>query len=1108
MIIYKKEYSHPTVRPVPLQVAGVENPFVDITGIWKVKIDPSGNYWENAYDCSGWEDRPALDDLDYTLVLRREHPHFVYAYKKTIGIPADFEGRRIFLRFEGAFGFTTVYVDGRKAAYFEYGHVTWNCEITDYCTPGSPCAITISILDHADDMCGCFNHGGLKRPFQLMALPASHLTRLHVKTALDAQYRDAELTMLLGMDCAEGVHGEIALRLKDPEGNEVELDTGRVAFDSGCPEKEVKVGVKEPRKWDAEHPWLYTLCADVYADGVFVQRSERRFGFRQIERRGNLVFLNGKQLKVRGVSRHDISGRHGRYMTDEEIELEIRRIRQCNANYIRTSHYPPTESYMDICDKYGIYVEIEIFAFIARTLKFTNKMPSYSDRYVNFFAYELERDMSHPCLIVWGIANESFYGMNFAKVNEYMHKHDPGRLNKFSYPMTMQEEDDPVDLWSIHYINNYADMAKKHDNVNVGYQEGYDTPVLHDEFCHPPCYNRPEQMLDPAVRTFFGEESPERFWNNIWNTPGCFGGVIWAANDETPFFTPDKRVEWGIMDVWIRPKPEWWLVKKGFSPIDVNGDDLPCPGNAELPVELENRFNHTNLNEVTVNWQVGWERGSMKGCDLEPHCKGVIRLPKRNWKPGETVRLEFLDAFGWQVDEYELRIAHAPARLPEFSGPSPKIEDGHRVVGRDFEVTFSRETGLIEKAVRKGEVVICSGPYMNMVGMRLPAWRLIGFGIRGESDRAVVTIRGSYGHDVYVTFTLGIDAEGLISTDYTIDKLNARLPEPMSIRVSTDIGGLNEIGVYYILPGDVDTISWHRKSPYSGWPEDHISRAQGTAKRRNGGRDPAYGEWPTLPWSQDEKHYILYGQYDLGLRGTNDFRGQKHGIYHASAYAEKWSNQVDVESDGSVSLRMEILPEPKSLVGGDDPRVKFTGNWCRLYDGKNLSGFETCSNTKGDTCECTFYGTGIAWLGPVDEINGVARVYVDGELADSEIDQRLENVNFLGDSFGFEKKYGKQLFSVTGLPKGEHTLRIEVLDRVKIGNSSDACNTFISVDCFRVLGGGCEEDKVKMIVNNDYNYPRLAWGNYIKPAIVVGDGYSNRVYVRLSDKSDNVRNAI
>ena len=483
MVTAYEKQKMPTILPIPTSVHGVAQPLVCLNGTWKFLSKPVAEVDAGSADFTGWQDVAVPLDIACRKDLNTE-PLSKYSYigeftyKRMISIPKEFEGQRVFLRFEGTNGFAEAWVNGQLAGKHQNAFLTWNCEITHLVKPGESAVLAVGIDEKADKV-SSFNHGGIVHDVYLMAVPQTPVTRLHVDTVFDEAYENATMKIRLGADFPAGKQGEVTLNLYDPDDRPVALENNRVAVSAETARQMIEIGVKRPKKWDSEHPYRYRLEAVLTVDGQETEKTCRMFGFRQIDLRGNQMFVNNQEIKLRGSCRHETTALTGRYVPKETIELDVQLFKEANCNYIRTSHYPPNEYFLDMCDKYGIYVEDEMaLAFIARTLDYTQQDPSQAQRYVSHFSELCERDRSHPCVIIWSLCNESFGGYNFNLLNQYAHQEDPSRPTKFSYPMTMQEEHEPIDIWSIHYSNWNVNLAQKRDNVSVGGAPGYDTPIF------------------------------------------------------------------------------------------------------------------------------------------------------------------------------------------------------------------------------------------------------------------------------------------------------------------------------------------------------------------------------------------------------------------------------------------------------------------------------------------------------------------------------------------------------------------------------------------------------------------------------------------------------
>ena len=223
--------------------------------------------------------------------------------------------------------------------------------------------ITVGVTDRADEISYASNYakhyiGGILRSVKLVLLPATSVSRWHVETDFDASYRDARLKVMATVAVRVSHDVFLNLHLTDPDGNRVPLHPDSIAFSTDRPELSIETPVLAPMKWDAEHPNLYTLEAELMVGKSAVEKLEKKLGFRKVERRQNKLYVNGDAVKLHGVCRHDVHPLWGRRTSPEQDE-DAQLLHNANVNFVRTSHYPPTESFLAACDRHGIYVEEE-----------------------------------------------------------------------------------------------------------------------------------------------------------------------------------------------------------------------------------------------------------------------------------------------------------------------------------------------------------------------------------------------------------------------------------------------------------------------------------------------------------------------------------------------------------------------------------------------------------------------------------------------------------------------------------------------------------------------------------------------------------------------------
>ncbi len=928
-----KIWPRPVIVPRPAATLGVKQAVVSLNGAWKVNPAPPAEFWNNSVDPASWPDIQIPSHVvPQNIVVPRGRE---YGFKKRITIPADFAGKRILLQFDGVSGQAKAWINGVFLRDHFGAFTTWNCDITEHVSPGKEAWVAVAATDATEGL-SSYNSGGILRSVRLLALPQDYLTRLNIETDLDKSYRDAVLKVWVAMSFNQGKSAQVSLTLKDAAGKSVPLKPASIDLTRDKPETIVEIPVASPVKWDAEHPNLYTLEASVVAGGAAQQKVAKMVGFREVERVGKLLLVNGKEVKLRGVCRKDIYPLTGRSVPLDVQDMDVRLFRAGNINYVRTSHYPTNQEFLDACDRYGMYVESENSISMARGPASGNA--DLTKHYLSQLAEMMEKDRSHPSVIIWSLANESNWGNNVLESAKYARAEDTSRPLKFSWSHLVPPELQAFvqDIYSFHYPSTRRDLAAGGPvfggNLEPNRERGTDPtnyPVLHDEYAHVPVYLTEDMRRDPGINNFWGH-SIKMFWERMFPTEGALGGAIWGSVDNSSIAPEDRLVvsrnDWGVIDGWRREKPEYWLTKKAYSPIRVDDGALPNPGKGELQIPIRNWFDHTNLKEISVQWTVGRESGKLSGPSVEPHTLGLLRLPPRVWKDGDVVNLKFFRMGDILVDEYNLPVNPAPpAAVPAPRGPAPAVEeraDSIAVKGTTFELVFNRQTGLITSGSYKGTKIIESGPSLNLVGQKLGDWALKSIGAATEGSEAVVNIAGGYA-TVEVKFQVRIDGQGLITTRYTLGTLPPLTRRLVDEGYNKDVGGYWELGVAYVLTNEVDRLAWRRKGLWSAYPEDHIGRNVGIAAREGKGHSQKYGEKPAWPWSEDEREFILFTRNDPGGRGTKDFRSTKEYIYSASAILRGSEIRLQAVSDGKDAVRMEVLAAPAGQARGS---VRFNIN--------------------------------------------------------------------------------------------------------------------------------------------------------------------------------------
>jgi len=663
-------------------------------------------------------------------------------------------------------------------------------------------------------------------------------------------------------------------------------------------------------KWDSEHPNLYTLEARLFVNAVHEQTIVKKFGVRKIELSGTKVTVNGMEIKLLGGGRFDSNPLLGHTLSAEQCDEEVRTFKDANLNYLRPACYPASETYLEACDRYGMYVEGETAVTFTRG---TESDPKFTPLFMDQMAAMIEANRDHPCILHWSLGNESNYGINIAKTFEYTQQVDPSRPVLFSWSHEVPPESPlPYNIFSYHYPNFSDDLAKPGVAVFNGGKLNRpipSMPVLHDEFAQGPCFDVDELKRDPNIHNFWGE-SIKIFWERMYQTPGCLGGSIWAVVDEPALGS--RIYDWGMVDLWRRKKPEYWLMKKAYSPVRIDDKvGIAAVSGKALALAVANWHNHTNLNELRVRWSVNGDKGELVCPNTPPGRNGELVIPGRLWKAGEELSLVFLHGERI-VDEYLVPVgARSASKVvnESESGSHCQLTEGpdkYTIAGHNFRLTVDKLTGMIQ-ADFKGKKLIESGPSFHLIGTEIEPWALDSVTAKQDNQSVIAEIAGHHGTEVHVKFYLEVRGDGDVSLHYELPAFKLKAPELKLVPWNrTSTGGFSEVGVSLSLTPQIDRLEWKRAGLHSVYPEDHIGRNKGVALRTKPGMKTELNKKPDHPWSDDQLDFNLFGPDDKGGRGSNDFRSMKEYIEYASAQVGADGPRVLVQSDNSQAVHLEV----------------------------------------------------------------------------------------------------------------------------------------------------------------------------------------------------------
>ena len=363
----------------------------------------------------------------YTVV---KEPNAVSSYRRTFEVPASWNGREIYLHFNGIYSAAYVWVNGQKVGYTQGPNNDSEFDVTKYLKIGQQNLVCVEVYRWSDgsyledqDM---FRLSGIHRDVYLEARQKVQAQDVYLTARFGRRgFRQATLNIDLSLqNLDKNVQDALVeCKLYDPEGRLIQICKMTAAQLQKGEKRTIHpyFEVQQPLLWSAETPNLYTVDISVNGD-----ISTQKYGFRRIENRNGQVFINGKRVMFKGADRHDTHPVYGKAIPVESMIEDILLMKRFNLNTVRTSHYPNDPRMYALYDYYGIYTmdEADVECHANHSL---SKNPAWEGQYVDRQQRMVLRDRNHASVIFWSMGNECGGGQNFVASKKAIQELD-GRL--------------------------------------------------------------------------------------------------------------------------------------------------------------------------------------------------------------------------------------------------------------------------------------------------------------------------------------------------------------------------------------------------------------------------------------------------------------------------------------------------------------------------------------------------------------------------------------------------------------------------------------------------------------------------------------------------------
>jgi beta-galactosidase len=853
-----------------------QSPFyISLNGLWKFNwvrkpADRPANFYKDEFDVSQWEDIkvpaswelqgygvPIYTDVDYPFPANPPTiPHDynpVGSYRRSFTVPDAWKGRQVFLHFGGVKSAMYVWVNGSAVGYSQGSKTPAEFNITS-CLRDGKNSLAVEVYRWSDGAYledqDYWKISGIERDVFLFSTPNVMIRDFFAVGDLDESCADGRLEVTIEVKNYKkrtvekySVQIELFEQNNQPVFNhplrkEIELD------ESGKAEVTFSQSVKNPMKWSAETPYLYSLVLSLLDDsGGTIETLGCKTGFRKVEIKGGQLLVNGFPIMIKGVNRHEHEPETGRVVSEEYMVRDIQLMKQFNINAVRTSHYPNVPRWYELCDQYGLYVvdeaNIESHGMGYHPDRTLGNKPEWQKAHLERTVRMVERDKNHPSIIIWSLGNEAGDGVNFEATYAWIKKRDPSRPVQYEQAGIRPHTDIVCPMYrQIHHLEDFlsrglgnrplilCEYAHAMGNSVGNLQDYWNYFEKHRELQGGFIWDWVDQGL--LKQTEDGEE----FWayGGDFGPPGtpseknfCINGLVF----------PDRKLH-----------PHIWEVKKVYQYIKVFPVDLKTG-----QVEILNTYDFINLDLFEAKWTVmeGAEeiaRGKLPTMDIPSHQSQVVTLslPRIQPEPGAEyfLKLSFTLSEPTPLMAKGHEVAWEQFRLPVFK-PVPQMETKKfsrlslrekdkliEIKGKRFTITFDKSSGELSSLVFENTELIQSGPTPNFwraptdndfgwdMPRRLKIWKDAG------SERIVESIIGKRlsAREVQVDVVSSLPAgESKYSTTYRIFGSGDIIIKNIFVPGSTELPEMPRFGMKMTLPVEFDHISWFGRGPHENYSD-------------------------------------------------------------------------------------------------------------------------------------------------------------------------------------------------------------------------------------------------------------------------------------------------
>ena len=485
----------------------------------------------------------------------------VSGYRRHLLIPADWQGKRILLTFEGAAHDSTVFCNGKKVGEHHCGYTAFTVDLTDSVLYGQDNLLCVR-LDSRENLnvppfgyvIDYMTYGGIYRDVRLEVKEKVSLSDIFVHTAIDFRSSPVTAQITSEITLTESNENVTIRQYYMPKSTATAQESWRllceqtVSADVSCDKEfSLTATITAPLLWDTEEANLYILKTQLYQDNTLLDETETTFGIREAVFKKDGFYLNGRKLRIRGLNRHQSFPYVGYAMPKSMQRLDADLLKkELGLNAVRTSHYPQSHYFLERCDELGLLVFTEFpgWQHIGDDAWKAQAVANAEDM--------IRQYRNHPSIILWGIRiNESpdddaFY----EKTNAVAHKLDPSRPTGGVRAMKKSHLLEDVYTYNDFLHDGEMPGCDPKKKVTSDMEKPYLISEYNGHMYPTKAFDNEERRSEHAIRH-------ANVLDAVAGQPdiaGSFGWCMFDYNTHKDFGSGDRICYHGVMDMFRNPK--------------------------------------------------------------------------------------------------------------------------------------------------------------------------------------------------------------------------------------------------------------------------------------------------------------------------------------------------------------------------------------------------------------------------------------------------------------------------------------------------------------------------------------------------------------------------